>query len=285
MFVNGELSQKLIIQLAPTGMMPKKADTPHVPITPDEIRDDTYNAYKLGASVVHVHARDENGNPTYKKEAYADIFSAIREKCPDIIICASTSGRTDRDISHRAEVLDLGPDMASLTMGSVNFSDGPSINTMSDIIALAGVMNGRGVKPELEIFDSGFINNASYLASKGILNMPMHFNLLFGSLGSIQADLRDLVYLAGSLPKGSTWCAAGVGRYQFQANVAAIMMGGHVRVGLEDTIYYSYPRRDLATNEQLVKRIVRVAEEFDRDIATPSEARAILGLQPAGENR
>ncbi|HEY3422458.1 MAG TPA: 3-keto-5-aminohexanoate cleavage protein [Methanocellaceae archaeon] len=284
MFVNGELSQKLVIQLAPTGMVPTKADTPNVPITPDEIRDDTYRAYKLGASVVHVHARDGHGDPTYKKEAYAEIFSAIREKCPDIIICASTSGRNDPDISHRAEVLDLRPDMASLTLGSVNFSDGPSINTMHDIIVLANMMNGCGVKPELEIFDSGFINNANYLASKGILKAPMHFNLLFGSLGSIQADFRDLVYLSGSLPAGSTWCAAGVGRYQLQANVAAIMMGGHVRVGLEDTIYYSYPDRNLATNEQLVKRIVRVAEEFDRDIASPSEARAILGLKPAEEN-
>ena len=283
--MNGELSQKFIIQLAPTGMVPTKADTPYVPISPDEIRDDTYRAYKLGASVVHVHARDENGDPTYKKDAYADIFSAIREKCPDIIICASTSGRTDQNISHRAEVLDLRPDMASLTMGSVNFSDGPSINSMSDIIALAGVMKNRGVKPELEIFDSGFINNARYLASKGILKTPMHFNLLFGSLGSIQADLRDLVYLAGSLPEGSTWCAGGVGRYQLQANVAAIMMGGHVRVGLEDSIYYSYPKRDLATNEQLVKRIVRVAEELGRAIATPSEARAILGLSPMEENK
>jgi 3-keto-5-aminohexanoate cleavage enzyme len=283
MFMNGELSQKLIIQLAPTGMVPTKADTPNVPVTPDEIRDDTYRAYKLGASVVHVHARDKHGDPTYKKEAYSEIFSAIREKCPDIIICASTSGRTDQDISHRAEVLDLHPDLASLTPGSVNFMDGPSINTMRDITTLAGVMNGLGVKPELEIFDSGFINNAKYLVSKGILKAPLHFNLLLGSLGSIQADFRDLVYLTGSLPVGSTWCAAGVGRYQLQANVAAIMMGGHVRVGLEDSIYYSYPERDLATNEQLVKRIVRVAGEFDRDIATPSEARAILGLKPIEE--
>lgn len=280
MFVNGELSQKLIIQLAPTGMVPTKADTPHIPITPDEIRDDTHRAYKLGASVVHIHARDKHGNPTHKKEAYAEIFSAIREKCPDIIICASTSGRTDTDIHHRAEVLDLHPDMASLTPGSVNFIEGPSINTMRDITTLAGMMNGLGVKPELEIFDSGFINNAKYLASKGIIKSPLHFNLLFGSLGSIQADFRDLVYLAGLLPTGSTWCAAGVGRYQFQANVSAIMMGGHVRVGLEDSIYYSYPERDLTTNEQLVKRIVRVAGEFNRDIATPSEARAILGLKP-----
>lgn len=285
MFINGELPQRLIIQLAPTGMVPTKKDTPYVPITPDEIAEDTYRAYQLGVSVVHVHARDPDGRPTYKKEAYEKIFSAIRERCPDIVMCASTSGRTDRDISHRAEVLGLCPDMASLTVGSVNFSDQPSINSMGDIIALAGMMNDRRVKPELEVFDSGFINSANYLASKGILKSPMHFNLLFGSLGSMQADLRDMAYLVGSLPKGSTWCAAGVGRYQLQANVAAIMMGGHVRVGLEDSIYYSYPGRDLATNEQLVKRIVRMAKELGREIATPSEARAILGLPRVGENK
>lgn len=285
MFVNGVLSQKLVIQLAPTGMVPTKKDTPYVPITPEEIAEDTYCAYQLGVSVVHVHARAPDGSPTYKKEAYEKIFSAIQERCPDIVVCASTSGRADRDIGHRAEVLDLCPDMASLTVGSVNFSDHPSINSMGDIIALAGMMNDRRVKPELEIFDSGFINSANYLASKGILKAPMHFNLLFGSLGSIQADFRDLVYLVGSLPEGSTWCAAGIGRYQLQANVAAIMMGGHVRVGLEDSIYYSYPGRDLATNEQQVKRIVRVAKELGREIATPSEARAILGLPPAGENK
>lgn len=285
MFVNGGSLQKLVIQLAPTGMVPTKDDTPYVPITPDEIAEDTYRAYKLGVSVVHVHARNANGDPTYKKEAYANIFSKIRELCPDIIICASTSGRSDRDIGHRAEVLELSPDMASLTMGSVNFRDRPSINTMEDITTLACLMNDRGVKPEIEIFDSGFINNANYLASKNILKQPMHFNLLFGSLGSIQADFRDLVYLAGSLPVGSTWCAAGIGRYQLQANMAAILMGGHVRVGLEDSIYYNYPKRDPATNEQLVKRIVRLAEELGREIATPYEARAILGLPPMGENR
>lgn len=285
MFVNGGSLQKLVIQLAPTGMVPTKDDTPYVPITPDEIAEDTYRAYKLGVSVVHVHARNANGDPTYKKEAYANIFSKIRELCPDIIICASTSGRSDRDIGHRAEVLELSPDMASLTMGSVNFRDRPSINTIEDITTLACLMNDRGVKPEIEIFDSGFINNANYLASKNILKQPMHFNLLFGSLGSIQADFRDLVYLAGSLPVGSTWCAAGIGRYQLQANMAAILMGGHVRVGLEDSIYYNYPKRDPATNEQLVKRIVRLAEELGREIATPYEARAILGLPPMGENR
>jgi uncharacterized protein (DUF849 family) len=269
---------KLIIQLAPTGMVPTKHDTPLVPITPEEIAEDTYKAYNLGASVVHVHARDENGAPSCKKDVYKDIFSAIRKKCPDIIICASTSGRNDRNIEHRAEVLELRPDMASLMMGTVNFAKNPSANNQEDIITLASHMKKYGVKPELEIFEPGFVNVAKYLAGKGNLLSPMHFNLLFGSLGSIPAEARDIVYLAGSLPPGSTWSAAGVGRYQLQVNVASIIMGGHVRVGLEDSIYYDHVKKELAANDMLVRRIASIAMELGRDVATPVEARKILGL-------
>ncbi len=277
-YVNGQPAGKLIIQLAPTGMVPTRKDSPYVPITPEEIAEDTCRAYKLGVSSVHVHARDEAGNPTYKKEVYAEIFSAIRRKCPDIIICASTSGRADRSLEHRAEVLELKPDMASLMMGTVNFIKNPSLNSQEDIIALARMMEEHGVKPELEAFEPGFVNVAKYLASKGHLRPPLHFNLLMGSLGSVPADTRDLVYMAGSLPGGSTWGAGGIGRYQLQVNVASMLMGGHVRVGLEDSLYYSYPEKELATNEQLVERVVRIAGELGREIATPAEARAILGL-------
>jgi len=259
-------------------MAPKKTDTPHVPITPEEIARDTYEAYKLGAAVVHVHARDEQGNPTHRKDVYARIFSLIREKCPGMIICASTSGRTDRDLGHRAEVLDLGPDMASLTLGSVNFLKQPSINTLEDISALARMMGERGVKPELEIFEPGFIGVAEYLHIKGLLHPPLHFNLLLGSRGSIPAEMRDLVYLADSLPADSTWSAAGIGMYQSRINAAAILMGGHVRVGLEDSLHYDPGKRVLATNGQLVRRIATIAGELGREIASPAEAREILRL-------
>lgn len=270
--------RKLIIQLAPTGMVPQKSDTPHVPITPEEIARDTYEAYKLGASAVHVHARDEQGNPTYRKEVYSRIFSLIREKCPDIIICASTSGRNDRDLGHRSEVLELRPDMASLTLGSVNFLKQPSINTLEDISALARLMGERGVKPELEVFEPGFIGVAEYLLVKGLLHPPFHFNLLLGSRGSVPAEMRDLVYLADSLPKDSTWSAAGIGRYQSRINTAAILMGGHVRVGLEDSLYFDPKKCVRATNGQLVRRMVTIAGELGREIASPEEARELLGL-------
>lgn len=274
-----ELADKLIIKLAPTGMIPTKNDTPYVPTTPNEIIRDTHKAYRLGVSVVHVHARDEQGRPTHKKEYFKEIFRGIKKKCPDIIICATTSGRVTPQVEHRSEVLDLNPEMASLTVGSLNFPQYPSVNSPETIRTLAIIMKNKGIFPELEIFEPGFINTAKYLAKKGYLKKPLHFNLLLGSLGTIPADMKDLVYLVKSLPHESTWSATGIGRFQTQINVAAMLMGGHVRVGIEDSIYYNYPKRDLATNVKLVKRIVRIAKELGRDIATPDDAREILGLK------
>lgn len=280
MYVEGEPVGKLIIKLAPTGMIPTKENTQNVPISPEEIAEDTYKAYKLGASFVHVHARNEAGIPTYEAAYFNDIFSAIREKCPDIIICATTSGRVTPQVEHRSEVLDLeAAEMASLTMGSLNFPKYPSVNSLDTIKKLALSMKERSIVPELEIFEGGFINTAKYLAKNGYLNPPLHFNMLLGSLGSIPADLSDLVYLVKLLPPGSTWSATGIGRFQTQINVAAILMGGHVRVGIEDSIYYDYPRKELATNEKLVKRVVNIAQELGREIASPDETRRILGLK------
>jgi len=278
MYVKGEPAGKLIIKIAPTGMIPTKEDTPHVPITPKEIASDTYKAYKLGVSVVHVHARDEQGNPTYKKEIFEKIFKEIRRKCPNIIICATTSGRVHPQVEHRSEVLDLNPDMASLTMGSLNFPKYPSVNSLDTIKYLAMIMKKKDILPELEIFEAGFINTCKYLLKKGYLSNPLHFNLLLGSLGTIPADIKDLVYLVESLPFDSTWSATGIGRFQTQINIASILMGAHVRVGVEDSIYYHYPSKKLATNEELVKRIVRITKEIGREIANPSEAREILGI-------
>jgi 3-keto-5-aminohexanoate cleavage enzyme len=273
-----KLADKLIIKLAPTGMIPTKQDTPYVPITAEEIIKDTYEAYRLGVSNVHIHARDEQGKPTHEKRYFQEIFQGIKEKCPDIIICATTSGRVTPQVVHRSEVLALYPEMASLTMGSMNFPKYPSVNSLDTIMQLATCMKEKNVLPELEIFEPGFINTAKYLASKKILKTPLHFNLLLGSLGSMPAGVRDLAFLVESLPSGSTWSATGIGRFQTQIDVAAILMGGHVRVGIEDSIFYSYPQKELATNTALVKRIVRIAKELGREIATPAEARKILGL-------
>ena len=171
-----ELSDKLIIKLAPTGMIPTKNDTPYVPITPSEIVSDVSKAYKLGVSIVHVHARDEQGRPTHKKEYFEKIFLGIKKKCPDIIICATTSGRVTPQVEHRSEVLYLNPEMASLTVGSMNFPQYPSVNSPETIRTLATLMRNKGIIPELEIFEAGFINTAKYLARKGNLKNPLHFN-------------------------------------------------------------------------------------------------------------
>jgi 3-keto-5-aminohexanoate cleavage enzyme len=280
-FVRGEPAEKLIVQLAPTGMQPQKYDNPHVPISPAEIIQDTETAYKLGASVVHLHAREPDGSPSYRKEVFREIFSGIRAKCPEIIICASTSGRIFRRLEQRMEVLDLQPEMASLALGTVNFHYCPSYNTLDEVVSLAKAMRDRGVRPELEIFEPGFINTAKYLAKKGIIKEPMQFNLLLGSLASIPADMRDISYLVDSIPSDSVWMATGIGRFQLQVNVAAIIMGGHVRVGLEDNIFYDCARKECATNAMLVERIVRVAKELGREIASPKEARRILGFPEA----
>lgn len=274
----GTGQEKLIIKLAPTGMIPTKEITPHVPVSPEEIARDTEKAYRLGASVVHIHARDRSGKPTYKREVFEEIVGKVRDRCPDIIICATTSGRVHPRIEHRSEVLQLSPEMASLTPGSLNFPQYASVNPPETIKTLSMQMQKYGVLPELEIFEPGFINTARYLARKGYLNPPLHFNLLLGSLGSIPAGMRDLVFLVDSLPEGSTWSATGIGRFQMQINTAAILMGGHVRVGLEDSIYADYPAKTLATNEMLVKRVVRIASDLGREIATPDEARAIIGI-------
>jgi 3-keto-5-aminohexanoate cleavage enzyme len=269
---------KLIITVAPTGMIPTKDQTPHVPITASEIANDTYEAYKQGAAIVHVHARDESGQPTYKKEIFEKIFEEIKRRCPDIVICATTSGRVHPNVEHRAEVLDLYPEMASLTLGSMNFPQHPSVNSMETIKKLATIMKERNILPELEIFEAGFINTAKYLAKKNYLKKPLHFCLLLGSLGSFPPGIGDLSYLVQSLPSESNWSATGIGRFQTQINVAAILMGGHVRVGIEDSIYYNYPKEELATNAKLVGRIVRIAREVNREIANPKEAREILGI-------
>jgi 3-keto-5-aminohexanoate cleavage enzyme len=273
------LVDKLIITLAPTGMIPVKSQTPHVPITPEEIASDTYEAYKLGASIVHVHARDQNGKPTYEKAVFEKIIKEIKRKCPDIIICATTSGRVHPQVEHRAEVLDLYPEMATLTLGSLNFPQHPSVNPMETIKKLATLMKERNILPELEIFEPGFINTAKYLVRKDYLKKPLHFCLLLGSLGSMPADINDLSYLVHSLPSESNWSATGIGRFQTQINVAAILMGGHVRVGIEDSIYFHYPTQELATNTKLVERIVKIAKTLNREIATPNETREILGLK------
>ena len=273
---------KLIINAALTGNVPTKADVPNVPISPDEIISDARKCFAAGATFFHVHARGEDGKPSCKKELFEEIASGIRKHCPGSVICITAGGRIFKTFEERSAVLDLEgelkPEFASLTLGSINFPEDVSINSPNVIQSLAKAMLSKGIRPELEIFDTGMLNYSAYLTRKGFLKPPFHFNLFFGLLGTMPARMVDLCHLVQSLPQNSTWAAAGGGKFQLAVNTAAIIMGGHVRTGLEDNFYYDLEKQVPATNEMLVKRIANLAKALGRSVANTSEAREILGL-------
>jgi 3-keto-5-aminohexanoate cleavage enzyme len=275
---------RLILNVALTGMVPRKVENPALPVTPDEIAEDARLCVEAGASIVHLHARDSEGAPTEEPEAFADIIRRIRSACDDVIVCVTTSGRRFPEFERRAQVLelegDVKPEMASLTLGSLNFPKQASINEPETIWRLAERMNERGIVPELEVFDFGMADYAKFLIRHGILRPPFYANLLLGSLGTLSASPFNLATLAASLPEGTTWAAAGIGRYEFWVNAMAITMGGHVRVGLEDNLFMDTEKTVPATNVSLVERLVRLAQAAGREVASPAEVRALIGLPP-----
>lgn len=275
----------LIVNVALTGMVPTKDDNQHVPLTAEEIAEDAERCVRAGASIVHLHARDPEGVPTWRADVYADIIERVRERCPDVVVCVSTSGRLWSDLEKRAEVLELDgalkPDMASLTLGSMNFPRQASVNEPEMIVGLARRMAERGIVPELEVFDLGMVDYARYLVGRDVLRPPHYFNLLLGSLGTLAATPLHLALLVQALPPGSTWAGAGIGRFQFPVNAAAIAAGGHVRVGLEDALWLDADKRRPATNVTLVERLVRLGVACEREIATPARARELIGLPAA----
>jgi 3-keto-5-aminohexanoate cleavage enzyme len=249
---------------------------PHLPVSPGEIAASAVRCRKAGASLIHVHARDLNGKPTLDPQVFARIHSLISERT-DLIVQISTGGRAGMGAEARsAAVRLLRPDMASLTTGSMNFPDRVYANSFELIELLARTMKEAGTKPEMEVFEPGMIANAQMLVAKDLATEPLHFDFVLGSRGSLPATAKNLLHLSETIPPGSTWTVAGIGRGQLPMAVLAILMGGHVRVGLEDNLYYR--KGELATNEQLVARVARIATEVGRPVATPAEARQILGL-------
>ncbi len=271
-----------IINAALTGMVPGKSDSPHVPISVEEIADDAKAAEEAGAAIVHLHPRDNNGRPTSDPDTYRKLIAAVRERCPDLIICASCSGRIEQDGERRVVPLtfegDLKPELASLTCGSMNFARQASLNAPDTIVELARRMQDNGIKPEIEVFEPGMINYACYLVNKGILEEPLYCNILLGNLGTSRGTGLDLSYMVNCLPDGTTWSAAGIGRYQLPVTTMALAMGGGVRVGLEDNLYYDCRTKTLATNTMLIERVVRIGHELGRRPATPQETREMIGL-------
>ena len=277
------MSKTFILNLTPTGMIPTRDMTPHVPTTPDDIVRQVCDVADMGVSMVHLHARDvDTGEPTYKKEVYADIVRGIRKEHPELILCVSTSGRSFNEFEKRSECLtltgDLKPDFGSLTLSSLNFNRQASMNTPQMIRDLAGTMLERGIRPEMEAFDVGMINYAKYLIKKGLIRPPYYFNLILGNIACAQADMFHLGIMIRELPEGSIWSVGGVGNSQLTVNTWGILSGGGVRVGLEDNIWYDQERTRLATNRDLIERIVRVADVFGYRPCTPREARKLLGV-------
>jgi 3-keto-5-aminohexanoate cleavage enzyme len=278
---NNLMSKKFILNFAPTGMIPTKQMTPYVPVVVDEIVNQVLEAAELGANMVHLHARDpDTGEPTYKKELYADIIREIRSNFPKLIICVTTSGRTFSEFEKRSEVLDLDrdlrPDFGSLTLSSLNFNQQASINSPQMIQALAQRMLERGIRPEMEVFDLGMINYAHYLIHKGLIRLPYYFNLILGNIACAQATMLNLGLMINELPDGAILSAAGVGDTQLTMNVMALITGGGVRVGLEDNIWFDTDRTILATNRDLIQRIVKIADAMGFEPYSHEEARRML---------
>ena len=280
--MSNQHAEPLIINLAPTGMVPTKDQTPHVPVSPDEIIEDVERCRALGASIVHVHARDEQGRPTHRREYFAPVIEGIRRLDPELIVCATCSGRLVTELDERADVLELEgdarPDMASLTLGSNNFQREASVNPPHVIKALAERMRARGIRPELEVFEPGMLHYARHLSERSFIDEPGYVNVLLGNLGTSPVTPGSLGAFLALMPERWTWAVAGIGRSQLTANLLAIASGGHVRVGLEDNIWWDRDRTELATNPMLVERVVRLADIAERPIATPREVRERLSL-------
>jgi uncharacterized protein (DUF849 family) len=275
---------KLILNLTPTGMIPTREMTPHVPITPAEIAGDVASCVPFGVSMVHLHARDEAGIPTYHKSIYGDIIGRIREVHPDLVLVVSTSGRNFSEFTQRSDALDLEdgqkPDMASLTLSSMNFIGSASVNSPDIIQRLAAKMQEKGIKPELEVFDLGMVNYAHYLIRKGLLTPPYYFNIILGNIAGAQAELLHLGLIVSELPPDSIWSVGGIGAAQLGMNTLGVVHANGVRVGLEDNIFFREDRSVLASNATLLERVRKIADVFGRQIASPTEARKLLGLKP-----
>jgi 3-keto-5-aminohexanoate cleavage enzyme len=275
--------EKLIITVALTGNVPTKKMNPHVPLTPDEIAADVRRCADAGAVLFHVHARDAQQHPTLDPFFYKENVLKIKEVAPEVIVQLSTGGRAGKDWEARVNPIRLLPEMGSFTTGSNNLPGIVYENSPQFIEYLARIFQETDVKPEIEVFETGMINNAMYLKNKGLIHPPFHFDFVLGAPGAMPGTVKNLQFLSESIPNGSTWTVAGIGKSEIPLSTSAIVMGGHVRVGLEDNLYM--PDGSPASNPLLVEKIVRIAHEVGRKIATPDEARSILSLNPAYKDR
>jgi len=264
-----------MITVAPVGAELTPDQTPHLAVTPKQLGAVAGKVQAAGASIMHVHCRNDDGTNTQSVERFSAALDQIRASS-DLIVQFSTGGAIGMTPQERAAPLQLRPEMATLTCGTVNFGEDIFENSFPIMRGILAEMSKYDVRPELEIFDKGHLSNARRLEREGALRFPQHVDFVLGVPGGLDATVQNLCDLVDALPPGCTWSVAGIGRMQLPMATAAIAMGGHVRVGLEDNIYYSKGR--LATNEELVARVVRIAQELGRPICSSNDARALLGL-------
>lgn len=266
----------LMITAAVVGAEVTREHTPYVPYTPEEIAEEARRCRDAGAIMAHVHGRREDGSPTQDRETFRQILDKIRERS-DVLVQFSTGGAVGMDVEERIEALDLKPDMATLTTGTVNFGDEVFWNDLGTIRTIAERLKRFGIRPEIEIFDTGMVDTALRLEREGLLEGPLHYDFVLGVPGGMGARSEALTFLVSLLPKGSTWSVAGIGRHELPLAYEAIELGGHVRVGLEDNVYVA--KGVLAKgNAELVEKVVERALQAGRTIASVDEARAMLRL-------
>jgi len=273
------MSDPVIITTAITGSQPRKKDNPAVPVEPGEQIESTHEAFEAGSSLVHIHVRDENENPSSDPELFARVQEGILKHCPGMIIQFSTGGR-GRDQNERGSMLHLKPDMASLSTGSVNFKTMIYENTPDLVLGLAEAMKKHGVKPEIEVFDAAMLYNAVNMAEQGLIDGPLHVQFVTGIPNAMPSYRPLLEFLVSELKRmmpQATWSAMGVARTQLIVNEWCLDMGGHTRTGLEDNVRFE--KEHFATsNAQLVARVAKMVEDAGKTVATPAEARALLKL-------
>ena len=271
-----------ILNFTPTGMTPCKTQVPSLPISVDEIITEVRAACQLGISMVHLHARLTDGTPSSDPALYSEMIAGIRETDPHLVVCVSLSGRHATDFATRSAPLALTgksrPDLGSLTLSSMNFSNQASLNAPDTIRSLVLMMQDRGILPEVELFDMGMVNYFKYLVEKGLLRPPHYANILLGNIAGAQMDLAHAGLMVRDLPPQTLWSFGGLGRFQLPANAIALAMGGGVRVGLEDNIYLDDARTQIATNQSLLKRVHEMAALLGRHFMSPKALRQKLGL-------
>ncbi len=274
------VTRPAIISVAITGSLPQKANNPAVPITPDEQIESTHAAFEAGAALVHIHVRDDEGRPSSDPARFARVQDGVRKHCPGMIVQFSTGGR-GRGLAERGSMLYLKPDMASLATGSVNFPTSIYENPPDFVEDLARDMLGHGIKAEVEVFDVAMLYNAAELVKRGLLKTPPHVQFVLGLKNALPARRELLEFLVRELEAilpGATWTAAGMARNQLVVNHWALELGGHARTGLEDNLRFD-EHRLAASNAELVARVAAITRDYGRTVATPAEARALLGLQ------